>query len=196
MNTYKSRHHVITCCLCVCLQEALTGETTPEEADITGHGQTPEEMAVLSQRQSLPHQGGESVSGQGLTNDSYASVQLVCQRKATTEEHGEGSKTQLAQDNQKVQQLRGGQPGAAEYQLRWQHVGLRGWGAHGFTHPGARWGITATIIKSHKKVLPTTRGVGQILGWCWASVVDDGPTSAQHWANASCLLGCYTHIIW
>ena len=28
-----------------------------------------------------------------------------------------------------------------------------------------------------------------MLGWCWASVVDDGPTSAQHWANASCLLG-------
>ena len=27
------------------------------------------------------------------------------------------------------------------------------------------------------------------LRWCWASVVDDGPTSAQHWANASCLLG-------
>ena len=28
-----------------------------------------------------------------------------------------------------------------------------------------------------------------MLGWFRASVVDDGPTSAQHWANALCLLG-------
>ena len=34
-----------------------------------------------------------------------------------------------------------------------------------------------------------TRGVGPMLVCGWASVVDDGPTSAQHWANASCLLG-------
>ena len=26
-------------------------------------------------------------------------------------------------------------------------------------------------------------------GWCWPIVCDAGPTSAQHWANASCLLG-------
>ena len=38
-----------------------------------------------------------------------------------------------------------------------------------------------------------TRSVGPMLGWRWASVVDDGPTSAQHWANASCLLGTYMH---
>ena len=30
-----------------------------------------------------------------------------------------------------------------------------------------------------------------MLGCCWASVVDDGPTPAQHWPNASCLLGYY-----
>ena len=36
-----------------------------------------------------------------------------------------------------------------------------------------------------------TRGVGPMLGWSWASVGDDGPTSAQHWASAPCLLGMY-----
>ena len=35
-----------------------------------------------------------------------------------------------------------------------------------------------------------TRGAGPMLGWCWPIVCDAGPTSAQHWANASCLLGC------
>ena len=34
-----------------------------------------------------------------------------------------------------------------------------------------------------------TRYIGPMLCWCWASVVDDGPTSAQHWPNVSCLLG-------
>ena len=29
-----------------------------------------------------------------------------------------------------------------------------------------------------------------MLGWCLASVVDDGSTSAQHWTNASCFSGC------
>ena len=24
-----------------------------------------------------------------------------------------------------------------------------------------------------------TRGIGPMMGWCWASVVDDAPTSAQ-----------------
>ena len=36
--------------------------------------------------------------------------------------------------------------------------------------------------------------ISPMLGWCWASVVDDVPTSAQHWANALCLLGCCTTI--
>ena len=30
--------------------------------------------------------------------------------------------------------------------------------------------------------------VGPMLARCWASVEDDGPTSAHHWANASFLL--------
>ena len=34
-----------------------------------------------------------------------------------------------------------------------------------------------------------TRGAGPMLGWCWASVADDGPALAQHCARASCLLG-------
>ena len=33
------------------------------------------------------------------------------------------------------------------------------------------------------------RGVGSMLVWCWASVIEDVPTPAQHWAKASCLLG-------
>ena len=28
-----------------------------------------------------------------------------------------------------------------------------------------------------------------MLVWCWYSVVDGGPTSNQHWVNASSLLG-------
>ena len=28
-----------------------------------------------------------------------------------------------------------------------------------------------------------------MLGWCWASIVDNGPKPAQHWVNASCFLG-------
>ena len=35
-----------------------------------------------------------------------------------------------------------------------------------------------------------TRGVDPNLSCRWGSDVDDGPTSAQHWANASCLLVC------
>ena len=37
-----------------------------------------------------------------------------------------------------------------------------------------------------------SRGVGPMLGWCWASVVDDEPTSVHHWANASCFPGQLT----
>ena len=33
-----------------------------------------------------------------------------------------------------------------------------------------------------------TRGVVPMLGRCWPSVVDDGPTSAQDWAKATYLL--------
>ena len=31
-----------------------------------------------------------------------------------------------------------------------------------------------------------TRDVEPMLGWCWPSVADAGPTSTQHWLNASC----------
>ena len=34
-----------------------------------------------------------------------------------------------------------------------------------------------------------TRDVGPMLGWRWASVVDGGPASVQHWANAIPTLG-------
>ena len=42
------------------------------------------------------------------------------------------------------------------------------------------------------QVTQQTRGVDPMLEWCWASVVDDGQTSAQLWANVSCLLGNLT----
>ena len=34
-----------------------------------------------------------------------------------------------------------------------------------------------------------TRDVEPMLGWCWPIIVDGGPTSTQHWLNASCLMG-------
>ena len=34
-----------------------------------------------------------------------------------------------------------------------------------------------------------TRDAGPMLVWCWANVVDGGPTSNQHWPSVSCLLG-------
>ena len=34
-----------------------------------------------------------------------------------------------------------------------------------------------------------TCDVGTTLVYCWANVVDGGPTVHQRWANASCLLG-------
>ena len=37
-----------------------------------------------------------------------------------------------------------------------------------------------------------TRDVDPMLNWCWASVVDGGATSTQHWVNVSCLLGSHT----
>ena len=33
------------------------------------------------------------------------------------------------------------------------------------------------------------RGAGLMLGWSWPIVYEAGPISAQHWADASCLLG-------
>ena len=36
--------------------------------------------------------------------------------------------------------------------------------------------------------IPANPRRGPMLGWCWASVVNDGPMSAQHWADAPCYL--------
>ena len=30
-----------------------------------------------------------------------------------------------------------------------------------------------------------------MLGQCWASGVDGGPTLTQHWNNVSCFIGCH-----
>ena len=49
--------------------------------------------------------------------------------------------------------------------------------------------LKPSVIKmSLAKRSQQTRGIGPMMGWGWASVVDDGPASAQHWANASSLL--------
>ena len=39
-----------------------------------------------------------------------------------------------------------------------------------------------------------TRGIGTMLDWCWASVVDDEPALDQQWANASCMLGTQSNL--
>ena len=37
-----------------------------------------------------------------------------------------------------------------------------------------------------------TRDVGPLVGQCWSSVYDAGPTLDQHWAKVSCMLGGFT----
>ena len=44
--------------------------------------------------------------------------------------------------------------------------------------------------KHHNYQLIDTRGIYQILGQCWASVVDGGPTLSKHWFNVSCSPNC------
>ena len=36
-----------------------------------------------------------------------------------------------------------------------------------------------------------TRGINAMVGHCWASVVDDGPTMTQHCINVYCMLGTH-----
>ena len=42
---------------------------------------------------------------------------------------------------------------------------------------------------SRSKTMQQTRDIELMLGQCWTSVVDVGPTLPQHWLNVSCLLG-------
>ena len=41
-----------------------------------------------------------------------------------------------------------------------------------------------------------TRGIDPKLFYCWADVEDGGPTLEQHWANASCLLGIRSSVVY
>ena len=50
------------------------------------------------------------------------------------------------------------------------------------SHSGVGW----------QSIYQHTIHVEPMLGWCWPSVEDVGPTSAQHWVNMSCLPG-YQH---
>ena len=62
----------------------------------------------------------------------------------------------------------------------------------------ASFSVIFSMILNSLKYSQQTQGVGPMLDWCWSSVVDDGPTSAQHRVNASCLRGngpnCRVHI--
>ena len=49
---------------------------------------------------------------------------------------------------------------------------------------------------SRSKISQRTSGVGRRVGWCWTSVNDNGPTLAQHWDNASRLLGLHLQTTW
>ena len=42
--------------------------------------------------------------------------------------------------------------------------------------------------ESNNTITQQTPGISQMLGWCWPTVYEAVPTSAQHWANASCFL--------
>ena len=49
-------------------------------------------------------------------------------------------------------------------------------------------------VTRHQVTSQQARDAGSISGWCWAIVVDDGPTSAQYWANASRLMGYWPEL--
>ena len=57
-----------------------------------------------------------------------------------------------------------------------------------------QWFITQKCISAHlfqvaaRKIFSPCECL-PMLGWCWPIVYDAGPTSAQHLANPSCLLG-------
>ena len=54
------------------------------------------------------------------------------------------------------------------------------------------WHIKWDVINQSMSCIFTVylaRGVGSMLDWCLTSVIEDGPTPAEHWAKASCLLG-------
>ena len=47
---------------------------------------------------------------------------------------------------------------------------------------------TFRLISGNDRPWPAqqTRNVAPMLGWCWPSIYDAGPASAQHWFNVSC----------
>ena len=62
-----------------------------------------------------------------------------------------------------------------------------------------RWVIDAILLMHHSSPTVTvsharqTRDVDAMLARCWASVVDDGPISNQHWLYVTCLLRVTSH---
>ena len=46
----------------------------------------------------------------------------------------------------------------------------------------------------HCDISQQTRDIDPMLCQCWASVVDGGPTLAQHWVDVPCLLGYFNDV--
>ena len=70
----------------------------------------------------------------------------------------------------------------AETGNRTPNSGVKGSGANHYPRAPARWhSWTPTQL---------SRGIDPMLFVCCADVEDGGPALEQHWANASCLLGC------
>ena len=55
--------------------------------------------------------------------------------------------------------------------------------------------VLVFIVERFSEHSQQTRGIEPILFYCWASVVDGGPTVKQHRLNASCLLGCCLYAV-
>ena len=56
------------------------------------------------------------------------------------------------------------------------------------------WVVSGHVIAACSRPPTTcrkTRDIEPVLGYCWASVEDGGPTLNQHWLSVSCLLGCH-----
>ena len=70
-----------------------------------------------------------------------------------------------------------------------RHCGLTGDTLRIYSRPRAAPSLITPPSPQTQAHSQQTRDVLPMLVYCWASVVDDGPTLNQHWLNVSCLLG-------
>ena len=66
-------------------------------------------------------------------------------------------------------------------------VGTFDWCCSGLGHCHRHWPSTEATLLT--RLLRHGYNVGSMLGQCWASVADGGPTLTQHCIRVSCLLG-------